>query len=110
MSREKNKKISAPPSAVPQIRGVIDQILEVMDWRQEDLAAQIGTNQSMVSKMRWGPKWRDHWRHFYRLNKLYEEIREAHNLPYPSPEEVINDEQRHGVQTRDDAGKRKRRA
>lgn len=75
MSSEKKEILAT----LPQLRDVIDQIMIAHKWTQEDLAKAIGVNQSMVSKMRWGPKWEKHWRTFLRL------------LEYAEEAEVFND-------------------
>lgn len=86
MSSAKDKNISGPV----QLRDVLDEIMRVNKWTQDDLGKKIGVTQSNVSKMRLGPDWEFHWGIFWKLMELCSEAGfEARNLKRPTDEEVF---------------------
>jgi DNA-binding Xre family transcriptional regulator len=56
-----------------ELRDVIDEILRKMDWTQEELAKKLGTTQSNVSKMRYGPDWQLHWEVLWKIIAICDE-------------------------------------
>lgn len=96
---------------MPELREVIDEILRLKKdegWNQTILGDRIGMNQSMVSKMRYGPDWEMHWKVFWRLLAICEELGfdPARDLKHPSDKEVLD--ALHHTATRGHATRRKK--
>lgn len=58
-----------------KLRAVIDRVMKANDWDQTDLGKQLGTYQSMVSRMRKGDDWEIHWQVFLKLLPLIAELK-----------------------------------
>jgi hypothetical protein len=52
------------------LKEIIDRLMKLTGWSQTALGERIGANQSMVSRMRGGGDWEQHWRVFGRLRAL----------------------------------------
>ena len=53
---------------------VIDQVMKANSWDQTALGKRIGASQGMVSRMRKGEDWEQHWQIFLKLLPLAMEI------------------------------------
>ena len=53
-----------------KLREVIDSIMTAKEWDQTALGKEVGAPQSMVSRMRKGDDWEQHWQTFLKLLPL----------------------------------------
>jgi len=49
------------------LRGVVDAVMQAKGWSQTQLGEKLGATQSMVSRMRNGEDWAQHWEIFLKL-------------------------------------------
>ena len=66
----KAKKIHV---VAPKLREVVDELMRRNKWSQTQLGERLGMNQSMVSKMRYGPDWQQHWEAFLAIMEMCED-------------------------------------
>jgi len=77
----------------------VDQIMAAHGWDQTTFGAQIGARQSMVSRMRKGEDWEQHWQIFLKLLPLCRDLgidpaggidsKATSAIKPPGPDEVV---------------------
>lgn len=94
-----------------KLREVIDDIMKAGKLDQTALGKKVGAIQSMVSRMRKGDDWEQHWQIFLKLLPLCKElgIDPAQDLKAPTDPEVLKYVESNGKKARRDEGQGKKR-